>query len=130
MFGMVLRFAGNYSEAIPILEKAIRLNPISTVNYLNNLAWAYAYSMKYDEAISLWNRAIEKNPDYLFAYMGLAASYQLSGYEEKARECASELMRIKPKLSIERIKKSFFTNDVAGAKRIQEALRLAGIPED
>ena len=126
---MVLRFAGRYDEAIPNLEKAIRLDPITTVNYLHNLAWAYAYSKVYDKAISLWNRTIQKNSDYLFAHMGLAAAYQLSGNDRKAKEHAAILIRIRPELSLARIRKSFFTNDAAGRDRILEALRLAGIPE-
>jgi TolB-like protein/Tfp pilus assembly protein PilF len=130
MFGMVLRFAGYYEEAIPILERAIRLNPITTVNYLNNLAWANAYSMRYGKAIALWNRAIEKNPDYLFAYLGLAASYQLSGNEVKAKECVEQLMRIKPELSLARIKKGFFTKNESDRERMLHALRLAGVPEE
>jgi tetratricopeptide (TPR) repeat protein len=45
VFGMVLRGAGRYNDAIPFLEKAIRLEPITPVNFLNNLAWAYFSSI-------------------------------------------------------------------------------------
>ena len=129
IFGMVLRNAERYGEAIPFLEKAIRLNPITPVNYLNNLAWAHTYLAQYEKAVPLWNKAIEKNPDYLFAYTGLTAAYQLLGHEEKAKQCAAEVLRIKPKLSVELIGKRIVVKNEEDKKRILEALRKADIPE-
>jgi adenylate cyclase len=105
VYGMVLRSAERYDEAIPVLKKAIRLNPVTPINYLNNLAWSYAYSEQYEKAIPLWNRTIERNPDYLFAYMGLTFAYQLSGNEIEALEAAAEVLRIKPKFSLALLEK-------------------------
>ncbi len=79
IYGFVLKGAERYSEAIPVLKKAIRLNPVTPIAYLNNLAWSYAYTEQYEKAIPLWNRSIERNPDYLFAYLGLTCAYQLTG---------------------------------------------------
>jgi len=127
-YGHALRWAGRFDEAIPIFKKAIRLNPVAPLNYINNLAWAYAYSEQHEKAISLWNSTIERNPDYFFAYLGLALVYQLSGNELKAREAAAEVMRLKPKLTVSRLLKGPATKGV-DRKRIAEALRKAGIPE-
>jgi len=126
--GHALRWAGRFDEAIPIFKKAIRLNPVAPINYINNLAWAYAYSEQHEKAISLWNSTIERNPDYLFAYLGLALVYQLSGNELKAREAAAEVMRLKPKLTVSRLLKGPATKGV-DRERLAEALRKAGIPE-
>jgi adenylate cyclase len=128
IYGMILRYAGRYEEAIPILEKAIRLNPVAPINYLNNLAWAYMSNEQYEKAIALWNRTIERNPDYLFAFTGLTGAYQLSGNEIKARESAAEVLRIKPTYSMALIKKWDIKN-IERKKRILEAYRKAGIPE-
>jgi TolB-like protein/Tfp pilus assembly protein PilF len=130
VYGMVLRFAGRLDEAIPVLKKAIRLNPVPPINYLNVLAWAYALSEQYEKAIPLWNRTIERNPDYLFAYMGLTLAYQLSGNEIKAREAAAEVLRIKPKFSIVMLKKGVRTKITEERReRLIEAFLKAGIPE-
>ena len=128
VYGMVLRGAERYDEAIAVLKKAIRLNPVTPINYLNNLAWAYANTEQYEKAIPLWNRSIERNPDYLFAYMGLTVAYQLSGNEIKAREAAAEVLRIKPTFSMAIIEKWDIKN-IERKKRILEAYRKAGIPE-
>jgi adenylate cyclase len=129
IYGLVLRTADRYDEAIPVLKKAIRLNPVTPINYLNNLAWSYAYLKQYEMAIPLWNRTIERNPDYLFAYMGLTCAYQLSGDGAKAREAAAEILRIKPIFSMKLAEKRIGTKNEEVKERILEAYRKAGIPE-
>jgi adenylate cyclase len=127
-YGHALRYAGRFDEAIPLFKKAIRLNPVTPLNYLNNLAWAYGFSEQYEKAISIWNKTIERNPDYFFAYLGLALVYQLSGNELKAREAAAEVMRLKPNLTVSRLAKGPATKGI-DRKRMLEELRKAGIPE-
>jgi len=129
IYGMVLRNAERYDEAIQVLKKAIRLNPVTPINYLNNLAWSYTYSEQYEKAIPLWNKTIERNPDYLFAYMGLTCAYQLSGDGAKAREAADEVLRIKPIFSMKLAEKRIGTKNEEIKERILEAYRKAGIPE-
>ena len=121
------KVAGRFDESITYIEKAIRLNPVKPMNYIQNLAWAYAYSEKYEKAISLWNKCIERNPDYFFAWLGLTMTYQLTGNEVKAREAAAEVMRLKPNLTISKIKKGPATRGW-DRERGQEAWRKAGIP--
>ncbi len=127
-YGHALRWAGRFDEAIPVFKKAIRLNPVTPLRYINNLAWAYGFSEQYEKAISLWNSAIERNPDYFFAYLGLTLVYQLSGNEVKAREAAAEVMRLKPNLTISKLAKGPATKNV-DRKRMLEEMRKAGIPE-
>ena len=129
VFGMVLRNAGRYGEAIPFLEKAIRLEPITPVNFLNNLAWAYTSLAQYEKALPLWNKAIEKNPDYLFAYQGLTVAHQLLGNSDRARECAAEVLRIKPTITIAKLPTSLTVKNEFDRARFNNAYREAGIPE-
>ena len=126
-YGHALRWAGRFDEAILAFTKAIRLNPITPLRYINNIAWAYAFSEQYEKAISLWNQAVERNPDYFFAYLGLALVYQLSGNEAKAREAVAEVLRLKPNLTISKIEKGPATKNI-DRKRMHEALHKAGIP--
>jgi hypothetical protein len=62
--------------------------------------------------------------------MGLTCAYQLSGSEIKAREAATEVMRIKPTFSMVLLKKR--TSRIKNKEfrdRMLEAYRKAGIPE-
>ena len=129
VFGMVLRNAGRYNDAIPFLEKAIRLEPITPVNFLNNLAWAHFSLSQYEKAIQLWNKAIEKNPDYLFAYDGLTLAHQLLGNKDQARKCAAEVLRIKPTITIAKLPTSLTVKNESDRARFIKAYREAGIPE-
>jgi adenylate cyclase len=129
VFGMVLRNAGRHDDAIPFLEKAIRLEPITPVNFLSNLALAYVYSGQYEKALPLWNKAIEINPDYLFAFQGLTLAHKLLGNGDRARECAAEVLRIKPKFTIEKLQKNIPAMNETDRARIINAYREAGIPE-
>jgi adenylate cyclase len=121
--GMALRLADRNDEAIPVLKKAIRLNPVTPIFYLNNLAFTYAFSGQYEKAIPLWERAVERNPDYLFAYSGLTWAYQMTGNEIKAREAAAEVLRIMPNVGKNPDK------NVERKKSWMEALRKAGLPD-
>jgi adenylate cyclase len=127
--GMALRLADRNDEAIPVLKKAIRLNPVTPIFYLNNLAFTYAFSGQYEKAIPLWERAVERNPDYLFAYSGLTWAYQMTGNEIKAREAAAEVLRIMPNFSVARNVGKNPDKNVERKKSWMEALRKAGLPD-
>jgi adenylate cyclase len=129
ILGMVLRKAGHYKEAIPFLEKAIRLDPITPVNFLSHLAWAYTCLAQYEKALPLWNKAIEKNPDYLFAYQGLTVAHQLLGNNDRAKECAAEVLRIKPTITVEKLQKGIDLKNETERILFIGAYREAGIPE-
>jgi TolB-like protein/Flp pilus assembly protein TadD len=125
--GLALRMAGRYEEAITNLQTALRLAPLRPLNFVNNLAWSYLGDKQYEKAISLWSETLDRNPDYLFAYMGLTAAYELSGNHEKARWAAENVMRVNPKFSIAIEEKSSTNRDEAYKKRIFDAYRSAGL---
>jgi tetratricopeptide (TPR) repeat protein len=124
---LALRAVGRFEEAIKAQETAFRLSPLRPLTWVNGLAWAHLGNNQYDKAIQLWTEAIERNPDYLFAYQGLTAAYELSGNHEKALWAAENVMRINPSISIETLEKTDLRKDGDFRKRIFEAYRRAGI---
>jgi adenylate cyclase len=125
--GMALRNVGRFEESIVNLETALRLSPLRPLNIINNLAWSCVGNKQYDKAILLWRETLDRNPDYLFAYQGLTAAYELSGNHEKALWAAANVMRVNPKFSIEVEEKMSSVQDEAYKKRTFDALRSAGL---
>ena len=124
---MALRNVGRFEESIVNLETALRLAPLRPLNIVNNLAWSCVGNKQYDKAILLWNETLERNPDYLFAYQGLAATYELSGHHEKALWSAENVIRVNPKFSVAVEEKMSAVQDEAYKKRVFDALRRAGL---
>jgi TolB-like protein/Tfp pilus assembly protein PilF len=126
--GMILDFSGRTEEAIPVLKKALRLNPFPKVSYFVILGAAYRKTGRYEEAITMLKKAIKRAPDYLAAHSLLAATYIDLGREEEARAEAAEVLRINPKFTLERIAKRSILKDKATLERYIDALRKAGLP--
>jgi tetratricopeptide (TPR) repeat protein len=127
ILGLALRSAGRYEEATVNLETALRLNPLRPLTYVNRLAWSCLGNKQYDKAILLWTETLERNPDYLFAFQGLTAAYELSGNREKARWAAENVMRLNPEFSIAIEEKMLPYKDEAFTKRLFNAWRAAGL---
>lgn len=66
--GVILQSMGCSTDALPLYEKAIQLDP-GRVTVLNNLAWILCEDLKkYDQALRFADQAIQKRPDYFDAY--------------------------------------------------------------
>ena len=69
------------------------------------------------------------HPITLVATVALAATYIHLGREEEAHGEAAEVLRIRPKFSLERYAKSRVKKDKAALEREIDALRKAGLPD-
>jgi adenylate cyclase len=127
--GLALRFGGRPNEAIPVIKKAIRLNPSAPGTYLFNLGLSYLFSGQYEEAIGECKKATTREPDNLGAQIALIVAYGLSGRDEEARATASEVLRINPEFSLEYFTKTLAYKNQADRDRYIGALRKAGLPE-
>jgi len=57
----------------------------------------------------------------------MASTYSLAGRDEEARAEASEVLRIRPKFSLERFEKRLFYKNKVDTDRFIDALRKAGL---
>ena len=114
-------------EAVPVLQKAIRLNPYPPSPYFHNLAWSYYLLGKYDKAIAEAKKAIVISPKDVIAHRGLVCSYMSLGQEEEARAHAAEVLRIDPNFSVDRTAKTSPLRNKDKLKKIMDSHRKAGL---
>jgi adenylate cyclase len=101
LYGVSLNYAGRYKEAMPVFQKAIRLNPIGGVMTYVGLGFSYWFTGRLEEAVMAWKQALRRNPDHLISHLNLAATYIEMGREKEARAEAAEALRINPKFSLD-----------------------------
>jgi len=124
---MSLNHAGRPEEALPLFEKAVRLNPIPPAFYYLNNGHSYSLLGRFEEAVALYKKALQLTPNSAPAYSALAATYGLMGREKEAKAAAAELLRIDPKFSVEYAAKANPAKRPADTEKFVQGLRKAGL---
>jgi len=127
LLGMSLNYADRPKEAIPLFEKAIRLNPNGPTHYFLNFGTSYRMMGRYQEAITQYKKALRIAPNNIIAHLALAGTYNLLGRDEEAHAEAEEVLKINPKFSLESYAKTLPFKNQAQIDRLVEALRKAGL---
>jgi tetratricopeptide (TPR) repeat protein len=99
--GIALDFACRSREAIPMLEKALVLDPFPSGGLFRNLASAYRWVEQYEDAIDAGKKALQINTNDYFAYFLIARSYARLGRKEEARAAVADVLRISPEFSLD-----------------------------
>jgi adenylate cyclase len=122
-----LSLAGRPEEAIPIFQKAIRINPFGPSFLYQDFGHALRTTGRFEEAVSAYKKAIQIAPDNISAHLGLVATYSLMGREKEARAEAAEVLRINPKFSLDYKAKTLQYKDQSVTDKYIDALRKAGL---
>jgi adenylate cyclase len=132
MIALPFYYSGRPQEAIELVKKAMRLSPYYPDWYLPVLGHAYRLTGQYKEAIDALESWRERaNSRSELPYLMLAFTYVEAGREKDANKAVEELLKRKPKASIEGYAKSkfFAYKDPAEIKRALDSLRKAGLPD-
>ena len=65
-----LNYAGRPEEAIPLYQKAIRLNPFGPSYFISGFGIALRTAGRYEEAVLAFKKAIQLAPDNIVAHIG------------------------------------------------------------
>jgi adenylate cyclase len=124
-----LNYAGRPEEAIPLIQKAIRLNPFGPSYLYREFGKALRNTGRFEEAVSAYKKAIQLAPDDISSHMHLAATYSMMGREKEARAEAAEVLRINPKFSVDSYAKTraYLFKDQSEADKVVNALHKAGL---
>ncbi len=124
----VLRYAGRSKEAIPVIRKALRVEPIAPDIYVQNLALAHFQAGDCGEAVAVCEKGLTRQPDNLNSRAIRAAVYGFCGREAEARKEAGEVLRINPKFTAGSYAKILPYKNPSDRERTLQGLRKAGLP--
>jgi len=130
--GACLTALGRAEEAIPMFERANRLDPLGPYAWsrYHHIGWAMLMLERDEEAINWMQRALAANPNvrpdwHAFFILGIAAAHARLGHLEEAHRLVAEANHVWPYDTV----RSHFPDDLdhaAQIERYQTALRLAG----
>jgi adenylate cyclase len=127
--GHTLDLAGRPVEGLPLIEKAMRLDPHYPPMYLFWLGHAFHSLERYDEAAAAYRRVISRSPDFYYAHLHLAAVYAQHGRMEEAKAEAAEALRIDTGRWPQRRAQHLPLKDPAALARLLDGMRKAGLLE-
>jgi adenylate cyclase len=121
---------GEPDQAIDDALLAMRLNPFDSghARMQASVAYGHFFAGRYGEASTWAERSLQEqiNP---VALRVLSASKALAGQLEEARSAVARLIQLNPSLRVSHIKKLLPIRRPDDLARLEEGLRLAGLPE-
>jgi TolB-like protein len=125
--GVLLDCMGQPEKGLGLIEQALRLNPHPPLWYVFDLGWTYYLLGRHDEARSVVQRVLKREPHLLPAHVLLAAIFSESGYEAEARAEVAAARQVNPHFSLEIFRQRFPLKDPVELARFVTALRNAGL---
>jgi adenylate cyclase len=124
-----LQFSGEPEQVIPLIDKAMRLNPFYPFYYILYRGLAYMTMERYEEALEALQRSAAHNPESLHTHLYLAACLGLVGKTAPARDALAEVHRIYPDFSLAWVQAFVPYKRAADLDLLIVGLRKAGLPE-
>ena len=90
--GMI--FSGDAESSLPLIEKARRLNPNFTYDFVHGVAMFMMSN--YGEAIEDTQRSFDQSPHFVPAGLYLAASHALAGNQSEAEAAVAKIRQFSP----------------------------------
>ena len=130
---LLLYYEGKHEESLSMARNALSLKKktpgsMPDTEFYMTLGLSHLMMEQYKKAITAFKKAINLWPDYLYAHIGLTASYSMTDRMEEARAEAAEVLRINPKITLEdSLKNGYFISKKADKERFINVLRKAGL---
>ena len=127
--GYILYNSERYDESVEFINKAIRLNPLPPSYYFLWLGHSKRGLKRYGEAVEVYRKSAEIEPNNIFSHLQLAITYELMGQEKSARAAAAQVVRIDPTFSLKRYEKITPFKNRKVLKLYLDAAKKAGLSE-
>ena len=125
-YGWALSYLGKAEEAVELIQKAMRLNPVYPNWYIQGLMIALYCARNYEEVISA-SKAISVR--HLATHLLLAGSYAQLGQLDDAKNQVEIALDESPDFSLRQWSENLSFDDSTDLKHYIDGLRKAGLPE-
>ena len=124
-------FVGRTEFAIEQFERAARLSPLDPLFFIvqNGIVAAHFFAGRYEEALSLAEKTVRLNPNYVVGIIMLAVSAALAGREQEMHKAIGRLRDVDPKSRMSNFKNWIPLRRPEDAATFDKGLRLTGLPE-
>lgn len=120
-------FTGDAEGALPLIRKAMRLNPRYPAQYAEILGQAYYFLDRNEDAVTALRDATERNANLLPSYVFLAAALSGLGDLSEARWTADQLLTLRPNFQSSDVPEMFPIENPTKVAMIVERLRQVGL---
>jgi tetratricopeptide (TPR) repeat protein len=132
--GLVKVFEGHPDETERSELEALRTSPRDADAYVwvEYIALSKLYLGAYEEALGIFRRSIELNPNYPIAHLYFAATLAKLGRLDEAKTEVKAALALNPGFTIRRYRAGAQSDNpvfLKGRERIIEDMRKAGVPE-
>jgi adenylate cyclase len=127
--GRALLWAHRPTEAVQLLERAIRLDPFHPSTYLDWLSFAYGIGGRYDDCVRAGERGAALEPEFVSLQVNLAICYASLGRTEEAQRAGREVLRTNPRFRVGAFARYVPFSRQADIDWGVAGLRNAGLPE-
>jgi tetratricopeptide (TPR) repeat protein len=129
--GWAQLYLGNVDAAIEQFSAAGRLSPIDPHLFLpqTGMAYAHFFAGRYEESLSWATRAIQRQPNFPGAQRVLMASLAMAGRIAEARRACDAALQADSTLRISGIQSRTPFRRRENIERLEQAYRIAGVPE-
>ncbi|MDH3737988.1 MAG: tetratricopeptide repeat protein, partial [Alphaproteobacteria bacterium] len=129
-FGQVLNYWGDPTRGLEMLEKAFRRETFAPPVWEWQMANSHLLLGQYDEALVRIHRAIERAPEIMPAYVGLACVHVELDQLDDASDAIEKVLEIAPHFTLKEAARIYPYRRDEDRARFLDALRKAGLPED
>ncbi len=134
LIGLAKLYDGHPEETESHVREALRISPRDTdANvWVGFMALAKLYLGAYEDALNLYRRSIEMNPNYPNARFNVAATLVELGRLDEAKTEVKAALALNPNFTLRRYRDGTQSDNpvfLKGRERIIEDMRKAGVPE-